>query len=91
MKSLIIANGSPFAYIHDLSKLWDAAEEPGERIEAQRDERALGTITEYSGRLGYDSPPEHESRAAFNDFRRAAGDIVDYAERRVRALVPDQQ
>ena len=47
LKSLIIANGSPFAYIH--------------------------------------------SRAAFNDFRRAAGDIVDYAERRVRTLVPDQQ
>lgn len=91
LKSLIIANGSPFAWVHDLSKLWDAAEELGERIEAQRDERALGKITEYSGRLGYDSPSEHESRAAFNDFRRAAGDIVDYAERRVRTLVPDQQ
>ena len=91
LKSLIIANGSPFAYIHDLSKLWDAAEALGERIEAQRDEKALRTITEYSGRLGYDSPPEHKSRAAFNDFRRAAGDIVNYAERRVRTLVPDQQ
>lgn len=92
LKSLIIANGSPFAYnIHDLPKLWDAAEDPGERLEAQRDERALGAITKYSDRLGYDSPPEHESRAAFNDFRRAAGDIVDYAERQVRTLVPDQQ
>lgn len=88
LKALIIANRSPFAYIHDLSKLWDAAEELGERIEAQRDERALRAITAYAGRLGYNSPPEHKARAAFNDFRQAAGDILNYAERRVRELVP---
>lgn len=91
LKALIIANRSPFAYIHDLRKLWNAAEEPGERIEAQRDDRALEAVTAYAGRAGYDSPLPHESVAVFESFREAAGDIVNYSERRVRTLVPDRR
>lgn len=91
LKALIIANRSPFAYVHDLQKLWDAAEQLGERIEAPRDARALAAITAYAGRAGYDSPPAYESVAAFESFRAAAGDLVDYAERRVRTLVPDRR
>lgn len=89
LKALIIANRSPFAYIHDLRKLWDAAEELGERIEAQRNNQALDKITAYAGWRGYDSPAAQESAEAFKSFRQAAGSIVDYAERRVRVLAPD--
>ena len=88
LKALIIANRSPFAYIHELSELWDAAEAVGERIEAQRDDRVLAAISAYAGRLGYDAPSAHESIGVFNSFRQTAGDILNYAERRVRELVP---
>ncbi len=88
VKGVIIARGKVFPYTHDIGALLDRAERIGEAI---RDEVRKGeTLTIYSGGGRYSVTGDEEETTTREEYDEAIEDaaaIVDWAARRVEALV----
>ena len=85
LKALLIAQGRPVRYTHDLADLWDEVEADGaDRIAAERDDRKLQKLLMYATEWKYDRPDDLTPAEDCPELRRLAEDVFNHAERRVR-------
>ena len=92
LKAVIIANGRPFAYTHDIAELRAAAEALGERIPGTGDEALLAEISAYGKGGGYDADQgADDPEALFRKFRPTAAAMLEYARDRVPTLLAEHE
>lgn len=91
LKALLIAQGRPVRYTHDLADLWDDVEADGaDRVGAERDDGKLQKLLEYATEWKCDRPDDLVSDEDCPALRRLAEDVFNHAERRVRRASTDR-
>ncbi len=87
LKALITARGQRVNHRHDLNKLWEEAEEHGERINARRDPDELEKLSRYAGDWQYDTPRDADPEKTWAAARLTGEDLLNDARKRVPQLV----
>lgn len=87
LKALIVAQGMRVEHTHRLNRLWEQAESKGVRIDAARNEAALGRLTLYAGDWSYDGPERENPEETYDDARATVEDVLEDARRKVPHLV----
>lgn len=91
LKCVIVANGSPFSYIHPLGPLWDETEKADGKIPVERDDAALEEISQYAGHKGYHDESRDDPEALYRKFRPIAEGLLKHAQARVPALMAEHE
>lgn len=91
LKALLIVQGRPVRYTHDLADLWDEVEAGGaDRVAAERDDGELQKLLKYATEWKYDRPDDLLPDEDCPALRRLAEDVFNHAERRVREASTDR-
>ena len=92
MKAVIVASDEEFSEIHDLGRLWETVCNADRDIPFERDNRSLTAISRYAGGSGYaDHIRREDPEELFRAFRPTAGELLEYAEKRVRERLAEYQ
>lgn len=91
LKALLIVQGRPVRYTHDLADLWDEVEAGGaDRVAEERDDGELQKLLKYATEWKYDRPDDLLPDEDCPALRRLAEDVFSHAERRVREVSTDR-
>ena len=87
LKALTIAEGRQITHTHDLVKLWEDAEQNGNRIPVERDNEQLKKLSRYAGIYLYEDPTDGAPEITW-DATKATGDgVLNHARATVPTLV----
>ena len=92
LKGIIIASNKAFSPIRDLGQLWEEAREADGEIPLERHNRQLTNLSAYGRKAGYDEELRNwNQKELFEDFRPTAGELLEYADKRVRERLAEHE
>ena len=86
LKALIVAQGQRVEHRHDLKKLWDQAEQAGEKLSAAPDRKELENLTKYGGEWQYPAD-DIDPETTWKKMAPAGLELLAQARERVPQLV----
>ena len=86
LKALIVAQGQRVEHRHDLKRLWDQAEQAGEKLTATPDRKELEKLTRYGGEWQYPAD-DIDPQTTWKQMAPVGRELLEQARERVPQLV----